>query len=93
VYEAGLAFLRDELGLTIREAPHARAEAATVEQRLADLHAAFADPDVRCATGAVVRHFLREDFANLRTPTPDCSAGSPDTGWRLSKTFKRTCDE
>jgi muramoyltetrapeptide carboxypeptidase LdcA involved in peptidoglycan recycling len=47
VYEAGLAFLRDVLGLVVREAEHARAPAASVAQRVADLHAAFADREAR----------------------------------------------
>ena len=52
-FEAGLAVLRDDLGLVVREMPHARAAAATPAERVADLHAAWADPDVRAIVASI----------------------------------------
>ncbi|MCI4327692.1 MAG: LD-carboxypeptidase [Thermoplasmata archaeon] len=58
IYEQGLAVLRDELGLQVREMPHARSDAdwlaAHPEARAADLEAALRDPEVRaiwCSIG------------------------------------------
>jgi muramoyltetrapeptide carboxypeptidase LdcA involved in peptidoglycan recycling len=58
VYEHGLAILREELGLTVREMPHARADAdwlsAHPEARASDIEAALQDPEVRgiwCSIG------------------------------------------
>jgi muramoyltetrapeptide carboxypeptidase LdcA involved in peptidoglycan recycling len=47
VYEAGLRFVRETLGLIVRESRHARAANASVAERVSDLHEAFADPSVR----------------------------------------------
>jgi muramoyltetrapeptide carboxypeptidase LdcA involved in peptidoglycan recycling len=58
IYERGLAVLREELGLTVREMPHARADAdwlaAHPEARAADIAEALADPTIRgiwCSIG------------------------------------------
>jgi muramoyltetrapeptide carboxypeptidase LdcA involved in peptidoglycan recycling len=58
IYERGLAVLGDELGLRVREMPHARSDgdwlAAHPEDRAADLEAALRDPEVRgiwCSIG------------------------------------------
>jgi muramoyltetrapeptide carboxypeptidase LdcA involved in peptidoglycan recycling len=53
VFEAGLSFLREELGLEVREAMHARAPAASVAERVADLHAAFADRSARLVVASI----------------------------------------
>jgi muramoyltetrapeptide carboxypeptidase LdcA involved in peptidoglycan recycling len=69
VYELGLAFLRDELGLRVRESEHARAPAASVQERVADLHAAFADPEAR-----LIATSIGGDDALLLLPHLDLSA-------------------
>jgi muramoyltetrapeptide carboxypeptidase LdcA involved in peptidoglycan recycling len=58
VYEHGLRVLERELGLVVREMPHARMDAAQAakhpEERASDITAAFADPEIRaiwCSIG------------------------------------------
>ena len=51
-YEAGLHTLRS-LGLVVREYPSARATKASVEDRVGDIHAAFADKDVRAIIASI----------------------------------------
>jgi muramoyltetrapeptide carboxypeptidase LdcA involved in peptidoglycan recycling len=45
--DLGLARLRDDLGLVPVEYPTTRSAQATPEERARDIHAAFADPDIR----------------------------------------------
>jgi muramoyltetrapeptide carboxypeptidase LdcA involved in peptidoglycan recycling len=68
IYEQGLAVLREELGLEVREMPNARTDAGWLashpEARAADVAAALADPAVRgvwCSIGGddsirILRH-------------------------------------
>lgn len=51
-FEAGLRAL-EELGLRVREYPSTRAPRASVEERVDDLHAAFADPEVRAVVASI----------------------------------------
>jgi muramoyltetrapeptide carboxypeptidase LdcA involved in peptidoglycan recycling len=59
-YEAGLNTLRS-LGLVVREFPSARAAKASVEDRVTDIHAAFADKQVR----AIIASIGGEDSVRL----------------------------
>ncbi len=52
-YELGLRRLRDEFGLTPVEYPTTRRMGASAEDRAADLHAAFADPDVKAVIASI----------------------------------------
>jgi muramoyltetrapeptide carboxypeptidase LdcA involved in peptidoglycan recycling len=52
-YEAGLRVLRDELGLRVRELPHARDSAASPRARADDLNRAFRDPEVRLVLASI----------------------------------------
>jgi muramoyltetrapeptide carboxypeptidase LdcA involved in peptidoglycan recycling len=52
-YELGLTRLRDELGLVAVEYPTTRAAEASPEQRAADVHAAFADPDIAAVIASI----------------------------------------
>ena len=51
-YQAGLNTLQS-LGLVVREYPSARAPNASVEDRVSDIHAAFADKDVRAIIASI----------------------------------------
>ncbi|MGW6860279.1 S66 family peptidase [Streptomyces xanthophaeus] len=52
-YELGLRRLRDEFGLTPVEYPTSRKMGATPEERAADIHAAFADPDIKAVLASI----------------------------------------
>lgn len=52
-YELGLRRLRDEFGLTPVEYPTTRKMGATAEERAADIHAAFADPDIKAVIASI----------------------------------------
>lgn len=52
-YEWGLRRLREDFGLRVREYPTTRTMGATPEERAADLHAAFADPDVKAVIASI----------------------------------------
>ena len=52
-YELGLARLRGEFGLEVVEYPTTRRMGATPRERAADLHAAFADPDVKAVISSI----------------------------------------
>ncbi|MET8980144.1 S66 peptidase family protein [Streptomyces sp. NPDC004539] len=52
-FELGLARLRDEFGLVPVEYPSTRTMNATPRQRADDLHAAFADPEIKAVIASV----------------------------------------
>ncbi|MGC5035753.1 S66 family peptidase [Streptomyces sp. DT190] len=52
-YELGLERLRTEYGLEPVEYPSTRRMGATPQQRAADLHAAFADPDIKAVIASI----------------------------------------
>ncbi|WKV71527.1 LD-carboxypeptidase [Streptomyces sp. PCS3-D2] len=52
-YELGLRRLRDDFGLEPVEYPTTRKMGATPEERAADIHAAFADPDIRAVIASI----------------------------------------
>ena len=52
-YELGLRRLREEFGLEVVEYPTTRRMGATAKERAADLHAAFADPDVKAVLASI----------------------------------------
>ena len=73
-YELGLTRLREEFGLRPVEYPTTRAPQATPAARAADIHAAFADPDIR----AVIASIGGEDELKvLRHLDPDLLAAHP----------------
>jgi len=81
-YEAGLNTLRG-LGLVVREYPSARAAKASVEDRVSDIHAAFADQDVRAIVASIggedsVRLLPRLD-SQLLADNPKIVLGYSDT--------------
>lgn len=82
-YEAGLDTLRS-LGLVVREYPAARAPAASVDERVRDLHAAFADKSIR----AIVTSIGGDDSVRL-LPKLDSRllAGNP----KIVLGFSDTC--
>lgn len=52
-YELGLRRLRDDFGLRPVEYPTTRKTGATPEERAADIHAAFADPDIKAVIASI----------------------------------------
>ncbi|MEV0276568.1 S66 peptidase family protein [Streptomyces sp. NPDC050610] len=52
-YELGLRRLREDFGLKPVEYPTTRTMGATPEERAADLHAAFADPDIKALIASI----------------------------------------
>ncbi|MEV5353063.1 S66 peptidase family protein [Streptomyces sp. NPDC052693] len=52
-YELGLQRLREEFGLEPVEYPTTREAGATPRERAADLHAAFADPDIKAVIASI----------------------------------------
>jgi muramoyltetrapeptide carboxypeptidase LdcA involved in peptidoglycan recycling len=81
-YEAGLNTLRS-LGLVVREYPSARVAKASVEDRVSDIHAAFADKDVRAIVASIggedsVRLLPKLD-SQLLTENPKVVLGFSDT--------------
>jgi muramoyltetrapeptide carboxypeptidase LdcA involved in peptidoglycan recycling len=52
-YELGLRRLQENFGLYVREYPATRKMGATPEKRAADVHAAFADPDVKAVIASI----------------------------------------
>ncbi|GGU96224.1 LD-carboxypeptidase [Kitasatospora herbaricolor] len=52
-YELGLRRLREEFGLVPVEYPSTRRMGATARERAADIHAAFADPDVKAVIASI----------------------------------------
>jgi muramoyltetrapeptide carboxypeptidase LdcA involved in peptidoglycan recycling len=81
-YEAGLNTLRS-LGLVVREYPSARAAKASVEDRVSDIHAAFADRGVRAIVASIggddsVRLLPRLD-SQLLAENPKVVLGFSDT--------------
>jgi muramoyltetrapeptide carboxypeptidase LdcA involved in peptidoglycan recycling len=73
-YELGLARIRDEFGLRPVEYPATRAPAAAPAERAADLHAAFADPEIKAVITAIGGDDERKVLAHLK---PDVFAASP----------------
>ena len=81
-YEAGLATL-ESLGLRVREYPSSRAANASVDARVEDIHAAFADGDVRAVIASIggddsVRLLPKLD-ATLLAKNPKVVLGYSDT--------------
>ena len=73
-YEAGLNTLRS-LGLVVREYPSSRAASASVEDRVSDLHAAFAAKEVR----AIIASIGGDDSVQLlRALNPQLPAQNPN---------------
>jgi muramoyltetrapeptide carboxypeptidase LdcA involved in peptidoglycan recycling len=52
-YELGLRRLQDDFGLKPVEYPTTRKMGATPEERAADIHAAFADPDIKAVIASI----------------------------------------
>ena len=52
-YELGLTRLREEFGLRPVEYPTTRAPQASPAERAADIHAAFADPDIKAVVASI----------------------------------------
>ncbi|MFJ6050428.1 S66 peptidase family protein [Streptomyces sp. NPDC092307] len=52
-YELGLSRLQDDFGLKAVEYPTTRTMGATPEARAADIHAAFADPDIKAVIASI----------------------------------------
>ncbi|CAM5656022.1 LD-carboxypeptidase [Streptomyces avidinii] len=52
-YELGLRRLREDFGLRVVEYPTTRKMGATPEERAADVHAAFADPEVKAVIASI----------------------------------------
>ncbi|MGW6913924.1 S66 family peptidase [Kitasatospora sp. NPDC054939] len=52
-FELGLRRLREEFGLEVVEYPATRTMGSTPEARAADLHAAFADPDIKAVIASI----------------------------------------
>lgn len=52
-YELGLSRLREEFGLVPVEYPTTRKMGATPQERAADLHAAFADPEIKAVIASI----------------------------------------
>ncbi|MEU9303448.1 S66 peptidase family protein [Streptomyces sp. NPDC048269] len=52
-YELGLRRLQDDFGLTAVEYPTTRKMGATPEERAADIHTAFADPDIKAVIASI----------------------------------------
>ncbi|MDI5968907.1 LD-carboxypeptidase [Streptomyces sp. SL13] len=52
-HELGMRRLRDDFGLRTKEYPTTRKWGATPEERAADLHAAFADPDIKAVVATI----------------------------------------
>src|SRR4051794_7664444 len=52
-YELGLRRLREEFGLEVVEYPTTRRMGATAKERAADLHAAFADPEITAVVASI----------------------------------------
>ncbi|MET9464563.1 S66 peptidase family protein [Streptomyces sp. NPDC006544] len=52
-YELGLRRLREEFGLRVVEYPTTRKTGATPEERAADIHEAFADPDIKAVLATI----------------------------------------
>ncbi len=52
-YELGLTRLREEFGLRPVEYPTTRAAQASPAERGADIHAAFADPDIKAVVASI----------------------------------------
>ncbi|MEV7525908.1 S66 peptidase family protein [Streptomyces sp. NPDC091371] len=52
-YELGLRRLQDDFGLKAVEYPTTRKMGATPEERAADIHAAFADPDIKAVIASI----------------------------------------
>ena len=55
-YELGLRRLREDFGLVPVEYPTTRTTAASAPARAADIHAAFADPDVAAVVASIGGH-------------------------------------
>ncbi|WP_371794785.1 S66 peptidase family protein [Streptomyces sp. NBC_01718] len=52
-YELGLRRLRDEFGLEVVEYPTTRTMGSTPVERAADIHAAFADPEIKAVIASI----------------------------------------
>ncbi|MFI7356066.1 S66 peptidase family protein [Streptomyces avidinii] len=52
-YELGVRRLQEDFGLTVVEYPTTRTMGATPEERAADLHAAFADPEIKAVIASI----------------------------------------
>lgn len=52
-YELGLRRLREDFGLRVVEYPTTRKMGATPEERAADIHATFADPEIKAVLAAI----------------------------------------
>jgi muramoyltetrapeptide carboxypeptidase LdcA involved in peptidoglycan recycling len=53
VYEAGIARLEEHFGLVAVEYPTTRAAGATAAERARDIHAAFADPEIKAVLAVI----------------------------------------
>lgn len=73
-YELGLRRLREEFGLRPVEYPTTRAREASPAERAADIHAAFADPDIRAVVASIGGEDELKVLAHL---DPDVLGASP----------------
>ena len=73
-YELGLTRLREEFGLRPVEYPTTRAPQASPMERAADIHAAFADPDIRAIVASIGGEDELKVLAHL---DPDVLRASP----------------
>ena len=72
--ELGLRRIRQEFGLETVEYPTTRAEIASPEQRAADLHAAFADPEIAAVIATIGGD---DEIKVLRHLDPDILRANP----------------
>jgi muramoyltetrapeptide carboxypeptidase LdcA involved in peptidoglycan recycling len=73
-FELGLRRLREEFGLRPVEYPTTRAAQASPAERAADIHAAFADPDIKAIIASIGGEDELKVLAHL---DPDLLAASP----------------
>jgi muramoyltetrapeptide carboxypeptidase LdcA involved in peptidoglycan recycling len=73
-YELGLSRLREEFGLRPVEYPTTRAVQASPAERAADIHAAFADPDIKAVIASIGGEDELKVLAHL---DPDLLDASP----------------
>jgi muramoyltetrapeptide carboxypeptidase LdcA involved in peptidoglycan recycling len=73
-YELGLTRLREEFGLRPVEYPTTRAPQASPAERAADIHAAFADPDIKAVIASIGGEDELKVLAHL---DPDLLSANP----------------
>lgn len=73
-FDLGLARLREEFGLVPVEFPATRAAEASPADRARDIHAAFADPDIKAILAAIGGEDELKVLPNLK---PDALAANP----------------